>query len=280
MEQYEKLNSELEEQLLFITRETQCLIKQAELSVPICINALDAIKKRVHKLPFKSPKDEIFFFKQLKPRVASKLIFYVQVFNIETRKPSGTNEQQKKYLSRQLKKLNRFVEENLEFHQYYRSDSVFLDEKYFVRGKADLHLILSNGFYNYDSNFNTSHDHMVALIMANDRLTIYIRDEINKIENQNNSTNHEQRNNPKCTWTDSKTYLVELIYALHAIGAFENGKADIKEIATTFQKVFNIDLGNYYHAYIEIRNRKSGRTKFLSLLQEALTKKMDEQDGR
>ncbi len=280
MEQYEKLNSALEEQLVFISNETQCFIKQAELSVPICIKALDAIKKRVKNTPFKSPKDEILFFKHLKPKISSKLIYYVQVFNIESRKPSGTNEQQKKYLSRQLKKLNRFVEENLEFHQYYRSNSVFLDEKYFIRGKADLHLILNNGFYNYDPNFNTSHDHMVACIIANDRLTVYIRDEINKIERQNNSVSVQQHNNAKLTWTDSKTYLVELIYALHAIGAFENGKADIKEIATTFQKVFNIDLGNYYHAYIEIRNRKSGRTKFLSLLQEALTKKMDEQDGK
>ncbi|MBL7909799.1 MAG: RteC domain-containing protein [Bacteroidia bacterium] len=280
MEQYEKINSELEEQLLFITHETNCCIKQAELSVPICANALDAIKKRVYKLPFKSPKDEIFFFKYLKPKISSRLIYHVQVFNIETRKPSGTNQQQKKYLSRQLKNINRFVEENLEFHQYYRSNSVFLDEKYFIRGKADLHLILNNGFYNYDPNFNTSHDHMVALIIANDRLTIYIRDEINKLERQNKLTDQQQHNNPKFTWTDSKTYLVELIYALHAIGAIENGKPDIKEIATTFQRVFNIDLGNYYHAYIEIRNRKSGRTKFLTLLQEALTKKMDEQDGK
>ena len=59
MEHYEKLNAGLEEQLNFISHETQSITKQAELSVPICIKALDAIKKLTQKHGFKSPKDEI-----------------------------------------------------------------------------------------------------------------------------------------------------------------------------------------------------------------------------
>src|ERR1700740_1077809 len=112
MENYEKLSAQLEEQLLFIVQETPSFTKQAELSVPVCIKALDVIKKIVNKRPFKSAKDEMFFFKYLKPKISSKLIFHVQVFNIETRKPSGTNKQQKKYFTKQLKSLSRFIEEN------------------------------------------------------------------------------------------------------------------------------------------------------------------------
>lgn len=280
MEHFEKINQQLEEQLAFVIHETPSLVKQAELSVPICIKALDTVKKLVQKHGFKSDKNEILFFKHLKPKLSSKLIYHVQVFNIEIGRPSGTKKQQKKYFTKQLRNINRFMEQNLDFYQYYRSDSNFLDEKYFIRGKADLHLILDNNFFNFDTTFNTSHDHIVAQILAFDMVNLYIREELNKIDNQSTVTEQEQHNTPKFTWTDSKTYLTELIYALHAIGAFENGKTDIKEIAGAFQKAFNIDLGNYYHTYIEIRSRKSSRTKFLTLLQEALTKKMDEQDGK
>jgi len=280
MEHFEKINQQLEEQLSFIMQETTSLIKQAELSVPVCIKALDSLKKLVQKHGFKSDKDEILFFKHLKPKLSSKLIYHVQVFNIETARPSGIKKQQKKYFAKQLRNIKRFMEQNHDFYKYYRSDSVFLDEKYFMRGKADLHLILDNNFFNFDTTFNTSHDHIVAQILAFDMVNLYIREALNKIDNQSGLPEQEQRNTPKFTWTDSKTYLIELIYSLHAVGAFENGKTDIKEIAGAFQKAFNIDLGNYYHTYIEIRGRKSGRTKFLTLLQEALTKKMDEQDGK
>lgn len=279
MEQFEKLSQQLEEQLAFIAQETTSATKQAELSVPVCVKALDAVKKLVQKHGFKSEKNEILFFKHLKPKIASKLIYHVQVFNIETRRPSGTKKQQKKYFEKELKALNRFTENNLDLCQYYRSDSTFLDEKYFMRGKADIHLILDSNFFNFDSTFNTSHDHLVAQILANDMLSLYIREELNKIDNQQAESESGQQPS-RLTWTDSKAHLVELIYALHATASFENGRADIKEIATNVQKAFNVDLGNYYHAYLEIKNRKTNRTKFLSLLQESLSKRMDEADEK
>ncbi|MBN8694591.1 MAG: RteC domain-containing protein [Bacteroidetes bacterium] len=278
MEQFEKVNQSLEEQLAFIAQETLSAVKQAELSVPVCIKALDALKKLVQKQGFKSEKNEIFFFKYLKPKIACKLIYHIQVFNIETGRPSGTKKQQKKYFEKHLKAINRFTENNIDLCQYYRSDSTFLDEKYFVRGKADLHLILDSNFFNFDSTFNTSHDHLVAQILANDMLSLYIREAITNIDARLNEPEQNQQN--RLTWTDSKAHLVELIYALHATGSFENGRADIKEIASSIQKAFNIDLGNYYHVYLEIRNRKTNRTKFLSLLQESLSKRMDEMDEK
>lgn len=279
MELFEKVNKNLEEQLAFIAQETSTATKQAELSVPVCLKALDGLKKLVQKQGFKSEKNEIFFFKCLKPKIASKLIYHIQVFNIETGRPSGTKKQQKKYFEKQLKAINRFTENNLDLCQYYRSDSTYLDEKYFTRGKADLHLILDSNFFNFDSTFNTSHDHLVAQILANDMLVLYIREELNRIDKQSTEP-EEPKNQQRCTWTDSKAHLVELIYALHATASFENGRADIKEIASSIQKAFNIDLGNYYHAYLEIKNRKTNRTKFLSLLQESLSKRMDEQDEK
>lgn len=72
--------------------------------------------------------------------------------------------------------------------------------------------------------------------------------------------------------------MIELIYALHSQGVFDNGNADIKVIAKTFERIFNIDLGDFYHTFMELKSRKINRTKFLDSLCDALIKKMDEED--
>jgi hypothetical protein len=81
-------------------------------------------------------------------------------------------------------------------------------------------------------------------------------------------------------WTESKSALVELIYALHYQGAVESSKAGIKEIAACFESLFRIELGDYYRTFTDIKLRKSGRAKFLESLKDNLLKKLDEADGR
>ncbi|STC93778.1 RteC protein [Chryseobacterium carnipullorum] len=62
---------------------------------------------------------------------------------------------------------------------------------------------------------------------------------------------------PTLNWTASKTALIELIYALHSQAVFEGGNIDLKVIAKTFGQTFNIDLGDFYHTYIELKAAKS-----------------------
>jgi hypothetical protein len=51
-------------------------------------------------------------------------------------------------------------------------------------------------------------------------------------------------------------------------------------IAKAFEDAFNIELGDFYHTFMELKARKINRTKFLDNLCEALIKKMDEQDEK
>jgi hypothetical protein len=46
------------------------------------------------------------------------------------------------------------------------------------------------------------------------------------------------------------------------------------------EHVFNDDFGNFYHTYLEIRNRKINCTKFLDALRGTLIKKMDEREDK
>ena len=100
------------------------------------------------------------------------------------------------------------------------------------------------------------------------------------MEDRLNNINVKKVSDNSLIWTASKTAFTELIYALYSHGAFNNGNTEIKLIAKTFEDAFNIELGDFYHTFMELKARKINRTKFLDRLCEALIKKMDEQDEK
>ena len=55
------------------------------------------------------------------------------------------------------------------------------------------------------------------------------------LKNNENSEKSPRKPNVKLTWTGSKVALIELIYALHTEGVFNNGAADLKNIAEYFE---------------------------------------------
>jgi hypothetical protein len=275
-----KLLTELDNQLLFVEQEHEVILKRSELCFLTCKKAIDQLKAFIIKYKFKSEYEEIKFFKETKPKFTSKLIFNLMLYNIQTKKPNGGNKTTRKYLAKELDKLKSYFDYNLDFYKYYRAGANYLDHKYFVRNKLDIQLTLDGHIFENDTRFSTTHDFKIAKILAHDLLQVYIEDELVNLERKEPNQNSQDTPKFKHTWTDSKTALIELIYALHSQGVLDNGKVDIKEIAGYFEQAFNIDLGDYYRTYLEIRVRKTGRAKFLSLLQDSLIKRMDEADER
>ena len=268
-ETYLKLETAIQE----LEIESHCPIKRIEAVIQLVIQSFSDLKKFVLKNDFKNTEEEIHFFKYQKPIIVSKLIYYNTVYKIETKKPYG-EKQIKKFLNKELNKLKKFFDSNIDFYKYYRSGNSFLDENFFIRGKHDIRLWLDTFYFEADHRFSTSHDYKVAKILANDLIQVYLEDQLNN--------KHYKKANSKSplSWTGSKTALTELIYALYAQGVFNNGNTDIKLIAKTFESTFNIDLGDFYHTFMELKARKINRTKFLDILCEALIKKMDEQNEK
>ncbi len=271
------LESELESKLLFLSLEFDKPLKRAEASILVITDTLKKLKSFVLRFKFTSDGEEIDFFKHRKPLILSKLIYYNEVYRIETRKPSGGEKMIRKYYQMELNKLKVFFEENVDFYGYYRTNSTFLDHKYFIRKNLDVKLSLDSFVFETDSRFSTSHDYKVAKIMANDLLEVYLNDELLKLNKQSEEQYRISTPKTKLIWSDNKTSLIELIYALHCKGSFNNGIADIKEISAYFEAVFNVELGDVYRTYLEIKNRSS-RTKFLNTLEELLNQKMEMQD--
>ncbi|MFD2529127.1 RteC domain-containing protein [Polaribacter marinaquae] len=207
-------------------------------------------------------------------------MYYVKLFSIESKRPRSSNKSQVKYFNNHIDRLQNYFNDNLEFYHYFRRGAIFLDEEYFMRGKADIRLFPDSLSFFTDDKFSTSHDTTVATIMAYDMLIIYLKREIDKLENNNSmETNFNAfKKQSKLFWTGNKTDLIELIYALHSSGSVNSGTADIKEMASACEQMFNIDLGDYYRTFLEIRSRKINQTKFIDKLKQSLENKMLDSD--
>ncbi len=276
---YKNIISDLDKKLEVLELENKDALCKSEAGISYIELCIRKLQKLVIAQGFKSIKSEIHFFKYIKPQVFSKLIYYVKLINIESKRPRSRIKSQRKYLSNHIDKLQIYFNDKLEFYQYYRRGATFLDEQYFVRGKADLRLHSDSFHFFTDEQFSTSQDCTVATIMAYDMLIVYLQQEILKLENNIETVIPELLNKQsKFFWTGSKTDLIELIYAIQSSGVINSGVVGIKEIASLCEEIFNIELGNYYHTFIEIRSRKGGKSKFLNKLQESLIKCIEELD--
>lgn len=272
-----KLHKELNSELQTIDLEETNTINKAQKSI-VCIRAaLCKLKSFVLNYSFKSEAEEIHFFKEIKPEFFSKLIYFVKISNIESRRPTGSREIQESFLRHELEKINFFFNNHLQFYQYYRMSSTFLDDKCFLRGKEDLHLYQESLMFYVDPDFSTSHDYMVAKIMANDLLEIFLNTELEVLAVKTSNPNWGQLgfSEQSFQWTDSKTSLVELIYALNAAGVINNGHCEIRELSAFFEQAFNVRFPDVYRTYLEIKIRTTP-TKFIDNLKQALLRKMEE----
>ena len=271
------LLSKLEKQLKNINS-SDIKIQQAEKAIYLVIESLEKLKAFFNKYQFKNKEEEIQFFKTIKPKLAAKLIYYNEIYNIEMAKPSGTNKTLKKYYNSHFQKLKTFHKENTEFYKYYRTGNTCLDNKYFLRGKHDFKLTLDSSYLQSDHNFATSHDYKMAQIIANDDLQLFLENKLSKLKDKPQQV--ESQSFKPIQWTGSKVALVELMYALHYEGVISNGNINLKELAQSMELIFNVNIGQFNRIYLEIRNRKTiDKTNFLSSLKENLSKKINSADA-
>lgn len=282
MKDYTSILSErISNELQTISLNETHVLQQTSKAIKILENGFSQLKTFIISYTFKDEIEEICFFKEIKPKLFSKLLYFHKIHGITMRRPAGSNDATRKYLIDKLNRINDFFDKNLEFYEYYRSGNTHLDKYYFLRGKPDIWLNTDSFCFELDPKFSSCFDFKVAKILANDMLSIYLNSEIKKID-----TNYETAtiwgNFPKIkhTWTGTKTELVELIYALYTQKSINYGNIDIKELVDYFCNVFNTNAGEFYRIYLNIRNRKDSRTIYLDALKESLNRKMDEDDNK
>tara|TARA_R110002051_G_scaffold52876_2_gene100078 strand:+ start:5486 stop:6406 length:921 start_codon:yes stop_codon:yes gene_type:complete len=249
----------------------------AEKGIQISRKYLQKLRIVIREGKFINKENEIKFFKSQKPQIYCHLKYYAKLYQYLLQKPRGTDKSKRIFLDAEIKKLQEYYYQNKEFIKYIKQNATFLDEFYFLRGNENIGLVSDTSHFYTDSEFSTSHDNAVAKIMAYDRLLNHYTYELNDLKKSTRkiSNNEKLLESLNLTWTSNKIDLIELVYALIASGAV---KGDIKDLATAFEKILDIDLGNYYRSFLEIRGRKEDFARFLDLLKTSLIKKIREAD--
>jgi hypothetical protein len=277
----DKLLFELDQKLNAVIEVSENDIKLAEEAMKIIVLYIDELKKYVIANDFKNETEEIYFFKERKPQFISKFLYYNNIYKIEINKPQGDKGVMIKYYKKEQSKIKSYFDLNADFYRYYRSGNGVLDHKYFLRGELDFKLNLDSYYLESDRRFTTLLDSKVANSMSNDLILVYLKEKIQcASESILIAMNQNKMDLAPLTWTLSKSDLVELIYGLNGQMAFNNGKVDIKDIAKYLEKVFNVELGDVYGIFTEIKKRKGSKTKFIDAMDKSINDRIDQQDEK
>lgn len=176
------------------------------------------------------------------------------------------------YLKEKIRDVEIFDLENSILYNYLKNEETSYDTLYYLRKNNELDMFSICENRELEPEFNSSKDFLTAKIYTVDLLSEFYKTELLYLEVQKNADPQlwKSLSNRGLPWTASKTDLIELIYALHCYGAFDNGNIEIKEITSFIEDIFNIPLGDIYRTYKDIRSRKTNHTKFLDQLKNSL----------
>lgn len=259
-----------------IKRNSTDSISATKKIVEILGDKINELRESLSSYEFQSIEEEILFFKEQKPQLIAKLIYHNLILEIEANMPM-IKKDKVEFIEMMLNEISLFSNRNKIFYQYYRSNATHYDEKYFTRFRDGKPKYYETHIVNYDIRFCTSHDYNVSQFMANEMIVTFLEDKLYYI---NNNIPIATKTNTNLKWTGSRVDMVELIYALHAQKVFNHGNTDIKELANLFGQVFDINIEEgIYRSYLDIKARKTERTKFLNAMIENLTTKIKEEEA-
>lgn len=250
-----------------------------ETCIRICEESLLELRQWVMENYFPDRDSEICFFKQVKPVIKARYIYYQKVHRLHTGYFNGSGLLAKDRLEKELHDLARYFTDNDQFYTYYRNGSTHHDELYFVRGQYDWKICPEVN--HFDNLFSTSFDGKLAELMANELLMKYVDERLNpslKLAEPKPGLVASRVNKAPIHCTASITDVVELGYALHANGFFNNGKASIKDVMDFLSDALQKDLGDRRRLFFQIRERKGKATKYLDELKADLIRYIDDLD--
>ncbi|XCF04814.1 RteC domain-containing protein [Tamlana crocina] len=253
-------------------------LKKSNEGIHLCNNALYLLKEIVESRGFKNIKEEIHFFKKVKSEPLSFLVYFSEVRSCELLMPKIGVNNQLSFLKKKIRRINKFFNRNWDFVHYMEQELTYLDIQYFTRENQEFPVYALPEACYLDPKFFTSKDMLWARIKGMDHFSVYVKNVIKEVELQNKERHPQHKLSKPLQWTSSKAALTELIYALYATRAINNGQDDLKSIAAKFEVLFDINLGNLYKTYFEIKARKGSRSRFLEELRVRFNEKMENDD--
>lgn len=273
MQPFITLYDRLRKQLSEIAVESENMLVKADRSFQAAQHYCTEVNGVLKDFTFKDLAGEIHFFKNIQPLFLKELFYFSKLYVLESDKPVGSRERQKAYYNLQLDRHSTFIDQHRNIYQYYRSARTDCDQQYFVRGAKEAAFAPELTLY-MDGQYASVYSLKVSEVLAVEELCDHITAKLEMVQAANMDAQESQS---PLVWTDSNASLVELVYALHARGAINHGKLDMKLIIQRIELLFNVKLGNFYQVIKSIRTRKD-RTAFLNNLITSAVKRMDDTD--
>ncbi|WP_333888282.1 RteC domain-containing protein [Sphingobacterium siyangense] len=274
-QEYKNILLSIEKEERSLSNSNKSVYIEACRMVTFLRNLLRDLKVKFITCGFESSLDEITFFKEVKPKVLSKFIYYSKVVSIESFSP-GNGPMLKKYLTEQIKFLKKEYVKHIgckDFYQYFKSGRTDRDDTYFRLGHVNFLDCTDNFLFEMDLEFSTFYDYKIARILAFDLIHDYLSKCLNP--DRANPIYDEKIAKSAFSWTHSKNALIELIYALHVSGCLSHGRGSLKKLGILFEELFEIDLGDIHHAFHQMKFRAGEKASFLFFLKNALEQYME-----
>lgn len=270
----DRLYQETCDALGIIRSQNRDILRRSELSFRESLLAYQKLKGHITGHRFRDDGEEIAFYKDINPLFVKDMIYFSEIFTIETGKPLGSHKKRKQFYQKAMDRVGGFFKRNREFYLYYRMGKTELDEKLFLaRNNPDL-LFPDTCLVGMDTRFGTPCSYRVAKILAYEKLNVYLQQAVDNLEGEGGAAKRQ----PDTVWTGNKVWLIELVYAFYASGVVNKGNVELKDIVHALEEAFGIRLGEFYRTFQEIRIRKKNRTVFLDHLKERLENYMEESD--
>jgi len=160
------------------------ILKCSEQCAGIVKATMERIWQFLAENPFSSIAEEIDFFRNVKPKFERHLIYYLNLYRIQSRLPPGTDQLKLEYLENQLRTLDHWMLEHEGFYEYYRSGSNFLDEFYFTRDRKNIHFSIEVDWVYSDQQLSTGYDYLISRMFACEDLIIFLNRYLEGIKEQ------------------------------------------------------------------------------------------------
>ncbi len=121
---------EKEENNVFMKQSGNIVVK-ADQMISFLSDVLNEIKVEVLKKDFNTEQEEIYFFKEVKPQILGKILFYRNLIDIEILCPKINLKQQVKYYKTQISSISENFSD--EFYRYILLGRKDKDEFFFLR---------------------------------------------------------------------------------------------------------------------------------------------------
>jgi hypothetical protein len=158
-----------------------CVITEIECCYQVANKYWSLLRNELISYPFETVAEEIEFFKKFKPLFTSEIVFYELIYHAELFKPEKASDL-KNFLLREKSRFSRFITIHAVFYDYYKMDDTSRDEIFFVRENNDYSNFLNAPAHDLEEKAATSHDYLVAQIIALKRYDKYIEEKLQELK--------------------------------------------------------------------------------------------------